>query len=120
METLTEQARGLSSGTLANLTGYTWYGAIEAVQADFVTFCENQGEDGEKWPSAWCRFWDGDDETYRMWRAYDAQRCGIISVLAANREGARRRVRHQLDREGRRAFLETWGNGGEIVEIKKE
>jgi len=54
METLIEQARRLSSGTIATLTGENRYVHIDRIRADFVTFCE--GRSDEKWQDAWAEF----------------------------------------------------------------
>lgn len=54
METLIEQARRLSSGTVATLTGEKRYTDIDRIRADFVTFCA--GRKDEKWQDAWAEF----------------------------------------------------------------
>lgn len=56
MEKLLEQARGLSSGTLASLTGLSRYVQIDAIRLDFIEFCE-ENPHMEKWPTAWNAFW---------------------------------------------------------------
>ena len=51
METLVEQARRLSSGTIASLTGQTKYVEIDKIRADFTAWCE--GQPYQKWQDAW-------------------------------------------------------------------
>ena len=55
METLIEQARRLSSGTIATLTGSTCYDDIEQTQARFVEFCQDWQpmEQFKTWQEAW-------------------------------------------------------------------
>ena len=53
METVHEQARTLSSGTIASITGQTRYDVIDRIQADFITFCERFGDRYAVWQEAW-------------------------------------------------------------------
>ena len=53
METVAEQARTLSSGTIASITGQTKYDVIDKVQADFTSFCERFGDRYTVWQEAW-------------------------------------------------------------------
>jgi hypothetical protein len=52
----------------------------------------------------------------RPWQAVDGQGHNIITVLAANGDAARERVRDQLDRPGRYGILQQWQAGGERVQ----
>lgn len=56
METLNEQARRLSSGTIATLTGLRFYRDIDAIRAEFVTFCDGLNPKPKKWQHAWDKF----------------------------------------------------------------
>jgi len=56
MERLTEQARRLSSGTIASLTGETRYEDIELIQDRFVHFCGTLADPPLKWQDAWKMF----------------------------------------------------------------
>lgn len=49
---LTQDARGLSSGTLAGLIGSTRCDVIDAVQFDFIEFCQ-ENPHYETWVAAW-------------------------------------------------------------------
>lgn len=49
-------ARLLSSGTVAGLTGFTRYDQIDLVQHSFVAYCEDIGAKG-RWQDHWQRFW---------------------------------------------------------------
>lgn len=53
METLTQQARGLSSGTIASLIGNNLYSAIDEEQFSFVAFCEENEDNFRTWQAAW-------------------------------------------------------------------
>lgn len=52
---LVQDARGLSSGTLSYLIGSTKYSVVDAVQADFVEFCQECPQ-FETWRDAWDEF----------------------------------------------------------------
>ena len=52
-ETLVQQARSLSSGTLSYLCGSTSYSEVDRVQAEFVEFCEENCNRYRAWPPAW-------------------------------------------------------------------
>ena len=52
-ESLAQQARGLSSGTLSYLCQSTSYSVIEKVQQDFVEFCEENSNQYRTWQPAW-------------------------------------------------------------------
>jgi hypothetical protein len=52
-ESVFEQARSLSSGTLGSLSGQTRYDVIDCVQWDFMDFCSEFGDRYEAWPDAW-------------------------------------------------------------------
>lgn len=56
METLVQQARGLSSGTLASLTKLSHYDEIEPIQADFVDWCTRRPQ-YDTWIEAWQDYW---------------------------------------------------------------
>lgn len=60
-ETLIQDVRGLSSGTLANLTGYTRYSDLERIQNAFVEWCAGFHADYpggfDTWQQAWHAFW---------------------------------------------------------------
>lgn len=47
------QARSLSSGTLATLTGKSLYSEIDPIYAEFVDFCEEVQNHHRSWQSAW-------------------------------------------------------------------
>lgn len=68
METLVQQARTISSGTIATLTGRTRYTEIEAVQGVFVEFCESLESPPARWQDAWELFNDA-TATHPYWRA---------------------------------------------------
>lgn len=58
METLVEQARTLSSGTIASLIGRKEYDLIDEVRERFARHCERMVRLGffdehEKWQNAW-------------------------------------------------------------------
>lgn len=53
---LVQQARALSSGTLASLTGYTRYDEVDPVYADFIDFCEENVNRFHTWVEAWNEF----------------------------------------------------------------
>lgn len=58
METLVEQARRLSSGTIATLTNEKRYVVIDAIRADFVAFCQMlKPGSADTWQKAWGWFW---------------------------------------------------------------
>ena len=50
---VTQQARYLSSGTLATLTGLSKYSDLNLVYVDFVEFCEENESHFNNWQSAW-------------------------------------------------------------------
>jgi hypothetical protein len=50
---LVNEARTLSSGTLATLTGERRYAALEVIQQEFVEFCEENANRYEHWQAAW-------------------------------------------------------------------
>ncbi len=52
---LIQDARCLSSGTLAGLIGSTRYAVIDAVQADFIEFCQ-ENPHYKTWVTAWDDF----------------------------------------------------------------
>lgn len=55
-DSATNQAKTLSSGTLANLTGVKRYDQLDVIQNEFVAFCvENEGE-FTCWQTAWEAF----------------------------------------------------------------
>ncbi len=56
-ETVTEMARGLSSGTLASLTGLNRYDEVDPIRAEFIEFCEENQIRYETWQPAWNEFW---------------------------------------------------------------
>ena len=47
-----------------------------------------------------------------------AGRMGITSVIADSEDEARRRIREQLDRPGRRQYLKRWQDGGEKIKTE--
>ena len=51
-----EQARLLSSGTMASLTNKNRYDEVEPIQHDFVEFCEENARYFETWQQAWNEF----------------------------------------------------------------
>ena len=57
VQTLANDARILSSGTIANLTGLRQYDDIDQVQARFVQFTIDHPADYETWQDAWADFW---------------------------------------------------------------
>ena len=50
---LLDQARGISSGTLASLTGYCKYSEIDPIHAEFIEFCEENQNKYRNWILAW-------------------------------------------------------------------
>jgi len=52
---LVRDARALSSGTMSYLIGDTRYAAVDAVQADFIEFCQECPQ-YETWVLAWQAF----------------------------------------------------------------
>jgi hypothetical protein len=50
---LINAAAGLSSGTIASLTGLTGYDEIEAIQARFVAFVSDRAAEFDTWQAAW-------------------------------------------------------------------
>jgi len=54
---VTDDARVLSSGTIANLTGLRHYDDIDQVQARFVQFTIEHPAGYETWQDAWAAFW---------------------------------------------------------------
>jgi len=65
METIHEQARRLSSGTIASITHQTRHDVIERVQASFVAFCDQFGDKYTCWQEAWSVYY----QTGRMSQA---------------------------------------------------
>lgn len=56
-ESIDKQARALSSGTLAGLTGFRTYSEIDPIQAEFVEFCEENINRYSSWAEAWKHYW---------------------------------------------------------------
>lgn len=56
-DTLISQARSLSSGTLATLTGQRSYARMDMIQAQFVAWCEQQADQAARWQDVWHIFW---------------------------------------------------------------
>lgn len=56
LETLPGQVSRLSAGTMSNLTGYTDYGRIDAIRAEFIDFCREMTGHFETWALAWPEF----------------------------------------------------------------
>jgi len=52
-DTVQNQARTLSSGTLATLTGLKRYDQLDAVQAEFVAFTDENSDEFTCWQDAW-------------------------------------------------------------------
>ena len=52
-ESLVQQARTLSSGTIAGLAHETRYQAIDLIQWGFVRFCERYPDRYSTWHGAW-------------------------------------------------------------------
>jgi hypothetical protein len=50
--------------------------------------------------------------------ALDGRGRSIITVAAADEQGAAERIREQLGRPGRRVYLNQWLEGGAVVEEK--
>ena len=57
-ESVLKQARGLSAGTMATITGFHKYSEIDPVQADFIDFCEENETKYRIWQEAWKVFAD--------------------------------------------------------------
>ena len=57
IDSLVSQARQLSAGTLAGLTGFRKYVQVDVVQVDFVEFCEENQNQYRTWQPAWNDFW---------------------------------------------------------------
>lgn len=55
MESIIEQARRLSSGTLASLTSKTSYATLDAIRVEFIEFCEETTF--RTWQPAWRAYW---------------------------------------------------------------
>lgn len=53
METVVQQARTLSSGTIATLIGNSSYDAIDIIRGDFVRFCKVFSGYFNTWQDAW-------------------------------------------------------------------
>ena len=53
-----EQARGLSSGTLATLTNRKKYDEIDTIHADFIEHVEKYCQGFDRWPGAWDNYRD--------------------------------------------------------------
>lgn len=64
LEPLVVQARQLSSGTIATLTGERFYVRIDVIRQQFVEFCESMEHPCDKWQHAWIRFWGDGAVTY--------------------------------------------------------
>lgn len=56
LEPVAVQARQLSSGTIATLTGEKLYTIIDEIRQLFVEFCETLPYPCDKWQDAWARF----------------------------------------------------------------
>lgn len=56
MDKVTQDARALSSGTIAGLIDDTSYVVIDKVQAEFVAFCIDHEGGFENWIQAWNKF----------------------------------------------------------------
>lgn len=56
MHSLVEQARQLSSGTIASLINNPRYEVIDEVRIWFIEFCEENTVKFEKWQDAWESF----------------------------------------------------------------
>ncbi len=56
--------------------------------------------------------------TTKRYRALTKQGAPILSVIADDEAEAKRRIREQLDRRGRRQFLQQWEEGGERLEVE--
>lgn len=56
LEPVAVQARQLSSGTIATMTGETKYTVIDEIRALFVEFCETLPSGYDTWYQAWARF----------------------------------------------------------------
>lgn len=48
--------------------------------------------------------------------ALDGKGRSIVTVVARDEQDARRRIREQLDRPGRRDFYRLWVEGGECIQ----
>ncbi len=81
-ESLVQAARTLASGTLANLTGKREYEAIEAIQADFVEFCEETDGRFPTWMQAWRRFGRWFRPTTLRFRRQIAESFRTLPILA--------------------------------------
>jgi hypothetical protein len=57
VDSIVSDARGLSSGTIANLTGKQKYNEIQKIQNDFVKFVMQNKTKYKKWHDAWMVFW---------------------------------------------------------------
>lgn len=64
-ETVLEQARTLSSGTIASISGQTQYAVIDRVQQNFMAFCIQFGSRYTTWQEAWSVYY----QTGRMSQA---------------------------------------------------
>ena len=53
MQTVAEQARTLSSGTIASIAHETRYQAIDMIQWGFVQYCERYPDRYTVWQEAW-------------------------------------------------------------------
>lgn len=56
LEPVATQARQLSSGTIATMTGETKYVVIDEIRALFVEFCETLPSGYDTWYKAWASF----------------------------------------------------------------
>jgi hypothetical protein len=56
VNTVSKDARALSSGTISYLIGDTSYAVIDKVQAEFIKFCEERHGEFETWKEAWKAF----------------------------------------------------------------
>jgi hypothetical protein len=56
----------------------------------------------------------------KRYMALDGQGRSIITVAAGDEEEAVERIREQLDRPGRRVYLNQWLEGGTVVKEKTE
>lgn len=57
-------------------------------------------------------------EKTKIWLALTKEGFGIVSVIADSEEEAKKRIKEQLDRPGRRHYYNQWVDGGEKVKVK--
>jgi hypothetical protein len=56
------------------------------------------------------------EDTMNRYTALDGKGRSIVTVVARDEQDARRRIREQLDRPGRRDFYRLWVEGGECIQ----